>query len=384
MLLPDTTMQVSFLKDLVTQRNASSSYGCLNYLADRGRLADFINRGDFFPLRAEFHDYLSWAAARVRVPVDYATEIDTVTWRAGVFELHTPDRGVIRARNLVLGGGLRPKLPAGVTPGRRVFHNHEMLPRFHALPAASRRCYVVVGAGQSAAEVVAYLHDHTDAEVHAVFAKYGYTPADYSPYANRIFDADTVDEYYAADPGWRDRLMHYHRGTNYSAVDPALIDDLYRREYGERVDGRRRLFVHGASEVVELREHDADVEVTVAHRLPDTKSHLRAAAVIFATGFEPTPVADMLGDLANATRADRHGRPALDRLYRLQTADEITGQIFVQGNSEHTHGLTSTLLSNIAIRSGEITEDIARHRDDPQRGTPADLIDAGLSNGGHQ
>lgn len=92
MLLPDTTMQVSFLKELVTQRNASSSYGFLNYLADRGRLADFINRGDFFPLRAEFHDYLSWAAARVRVPVDYATEIDTVTWRAGVFELHTPDR----------------------------------------------------------------------------------------------------------------------------------------------------------------------------------------------------------------------------------------------------------------------------------------------------
>ena len=42
----------------------------------------------------------------MRVPVDYATEIDTVTWRAGVFELHTPDRGVIRARNLVLGGGL--------------------------------------------------------------------------------------------------------------------------------------------------------------------------------------------------------------------------------------------------------------------------------------
>jgi L-ornithine N5-oxygenase len=34
----------------------------------------------------------------------------------------------------------------------------------------------------------------------------------------------------------------------------------------------------------------------------------------------------------------------------------------VQGGTEHSHGLTSTLLSNIAVRTGEIVESIvARH-----------------------
>ncbi|MBJ7352623.1 MAG: L-lysine 6-monooxygenase, partial [Rhodococcus sp.] len=32
------------------------------------------------------------------------------------------------------------------------------------------------------------------------------------------------------------------------------------------------------------------------------------------------------------------------------------GSIYLQGGTEHTHGLTSSLLSNIAVRSGEIVK----------------------------
>ncbi|MCM3894050.1 SidA/IucD/PvdA family monooxygenase [Gordonia sputi] len=356
MLLPGATMQVSFLKDLVTQRNTSSSYSFLSYLNEHDRLGHFINRQDFFPLRVEFHDYLRWAAERVSVPVDYGSEISSVTFADGAFEIASTSGESVRARNLVLGGGLRAKLPAGVVAGPRVFHNHHVLPNLAKLPPLTHRRFAVIGAGQSAAEVAAFLHETTGAEVHAVFSKYGYTPADDSPYANRIFDAEAVDEYFSAEPAWRDRLLQYHRSTNYSAVDPVLIQDLYGREYTERVSGNRRLFVHGATEVTDLDETDDVARLRIAHRTTGEVIDLDCDAVVFATGFEPTPVADMLGDLAAHCAADQHGRPVLDRAYRLQTSPEITGQIFVQGNSEHTHGLTSTLLSNVAIRSGEILD----------------------------
>ncbi|MGC5259094.1 lysine N(6)-hydroxylase/L-ornithine N(5)-oxygenase family protein [Gordonia sp. DT218] len=362
MLLPGTTMQVSFLKDLVTQRNIRSAYTFLNYLAERGRLTHFINRQDFFPLRAEFHDYLGWAADRVDIPVEYSAEVKAVRWSDDHFEVVSPAHGVIQARNVVLGGGLRAKLPAGVTSGPRVFHNHRMLAHFAELPSRPNGRFVVVGAGQSAAEVAGYLHDETDAEVHGVFAKYGYTPADDSPYANRIFDPEAVDEYFSANAAWRDRLMQYHRSTNYSAVDRVLIEDLYRREYTERVSGERRMFVHGTSEVVELTETEDAARVRIANRLTGAETVLDCDAVVFATGFEPTTLSEMVGDLAAHCREDRHGRPVLDRLYRVETADDITGRIFVQGNSEHTHGLTSTLLSNVAIRSGEIVRAIVDDR----------------------
>src|SRR5689334_11511943 len=42
MLLEDATMQVSFLKDLVTLRNPKSDFSFLCYLQSRDRLIDFI------------------------------------------------------------------------------------------------------------------------------------------------------------------------------------------------------------------------------------------------------------------------------------------------------------------------------------------------------
>src|SRR5581483_10624347 len=45
MLIEDATMQVSFLKDLVTPRNPVSPFSFLTYLHARGRLIDFINYG---------------------------------------------------------------------------------------------------------------------------------------------------------------------------------------------------------------------------------------------------------------------------------------------------------------------------------------------------
>jgi L-ornithine N5-oxygenase len=189
-----------------------------------------------------------------------------------------------------------------------------------------------------------------------VFGKYGYTPADDSPYANRIFDPDAVVDFHQSSEELRAQLLSYHRGTNYSAVDPPLIDELYRREYGERVSGRRRLFVRGASEISSLVDSDAGVTVQVRHRPSQDVEVLQCDGVVFATGFEPTGLDDLLGPLARVCDVDDKGRPVVDRDYRVTTSGRITGGIYLQGATEHTHGLTSTLLSNLAVRSGELVE----------------------------
>lgn len=110
---------------------------------------------------------------------------------------------VHRARNLVIGTGLRPQMPEGVERGDRVWHNSELLRKVEGLAdgldGTSPSRFVVVGAGQSAAENVAYLHRRfPKAEICAVFSRYGYSPADDSAFANRIFDPEAVDQYFAA------------------------------------------------------------------------------------------------------------------------------------------------------------------------------------------
>ncbi|MFI7319008.1 lysine N(6)-hydroxylase/L-ornithine N(5)-oxygenase family protein [Streptomyces venezuelae] len=367
MLIDDATMQVSFLKDLVTQRNPTSEFSFLCYLKSKGRLTDFINHKNLFPLRVEFHDYLEWAAAKVDDQVSYGHEVVGVTpfVRDGVVEYldvtvrSAEGLAVHRARNLVIGTGLRPLMPEGVERGDRVWHNSELLAKVDGLEGTSPTRFVVVGAGQSAAENVAYLHRRfPEAEICAVFSRYGYSPADDSSFANRIFDPDAVDEYFEAPEGVKRRLMDYHGNTNYSVVDIDLIDDLYRESYREKVLGTERLRFLNVSRLTGVKETPDGVQATVKSLVTGEENPVDADVVVFATGYSPADPVGLLGEVADRCLRDDEGRVRVERDYRVATDADLRCGIYLQGGTEHTHGITSSLLSNIAIRVGEILDSV--------------------------
>jgi L-ornithine N5-oxygenase len=367
MLIDDATMQVSFLKDLVTLRNPSSEYSFLCYLQSKGRLIDFINHKNLFPLRVEFHDYFEWAAGKVDDMVSYGHEVVGVmpVVRDGAVEyLDVTVRSgegleVHRARNLVLGTGLRPLMPEGVERSDRVWHNSELLGRVDALEGTSPSRFVVVGAGQSAAENVAYLHRRfPEAEVCAVFSRYGYSPADDSAFANRIFDPEAVDEFFAAPKDVKRRLMDYHGNTNYSVVDIDLIDDLYRQMYQEKVLGTERLRFLNVSRLTGVTETPDKVRAAVTSLVTGEETHLDADVVVFATGYSPADPVGLLGEVADHCLRDDEGRVRVERDYRIATESDLRCGIYLQGGTEHTHGITSSLLSNTAIRVGEILDSL--------------------------
>ncbi|GAA2208807.1 lysine N(6)-hydroxylase/L-ornithine N(5)-oxygenase family protein [Nonomuraea monospora] len=367
MLLEGTTMQVSFLKDLVTMRNPTSEFSFLCYLQDKGRLPDFINHKTMFPSRLEFHDYLEWAAARFTEQVEYASEVVAVTpvEPAGTIELldvvvRQGDGTLVtrRTRNLVLAAGLEPVLPDGLVSDDRVWHSDELLAKLPALRDPRR--IVVVGAGQSAAEVTEHLHGaFPEAEVCAVFAKYGYTPADDSSFANRIFDPVAVDHFYSAPDEVKARLRDYHASTNYSVVDLDLIDELYRRHYQEKVQGKERLRILNASRLAEVERDEDGLRVTVEFLPTGERTLLETDVIVYATGYRPSDPLTLLGEVGRLCERLPGGGVRLDRDYRVVTSPALRCGVYVQGASEHTHGLTSTLLSATAVRVGEIAESVA-------------------------
>jgi L-ornithine N5-oxygenase len=230
-------MQVSFLKDLVTMRNPTSPYSFVSYLQAKGRLADFINNKTLYPFRTEFHDYLQWTAQHFESMVSYGSEVTAirpVTSDGAITHLDVtvqtgPDQvSVHRARNVVIGAGLVPRLPDDVVPGARVWHSAGLLAEVASLSESKPGSFAVLGAGQSAAEVAQYLHQtFPAADVHAIFSRYGYSVADDSPFANRIFDPAAVDDFFAAPDSVKEDLLRYHSGTNYAVVDLDLTRELY-------------------------------------------------------------------------------------------------------------------------------------------------------------
>ncbi|MGW2014885.1 lysine N(6)-hydroxylase/L-ornithine N(5)-oxygenase family protein [Streptomyces sp. NPDC001927] len=384
MLIDDATMQVSFLKDLVTLRNPSSEYTFLRYLQSKGRLIDFVNHKNLFPLRVEFHDYFEWAAAKVDDMVSYGHEVVSVepVVRDGVVEyLDVTARSgtetvVHRARNLVIGTGLRPLMPEGVERTDRVWHNSDLLAKVDGIEGTDPKRFIVVGAGQSAAENVAYLHRRfPQAEICAVFSRYGYSPADDSSFANRIFDPAAVDEYYTAPDDIKRRLMDYHGNTNYSVVDIDLIDDLYRQAYQEKVLGNERLRFLNISRLTGVEEAGDTVRATVTSLVTGEENVLDADVVVLATGYSQAEPLGLLGDVAGRCHRDEQGRVRVERDYRIATDPELRCGIYLQGGTEHTHGITSSLLSNTAIRVGEILDSILGRKPEPAPGVPQKVAD---------
>lgn len=376
MLIDDATMQVSFLKDLVTLRNPTSEFSFLCYLQNKGRLVDFVNGKSLFPLRVEFHDYFEWAAARVAHLVEYSAEVVAVRpvtedGEVRFFDVLSRDPAaperltVRRTRSLCVATGLEPHLPPGAALTERIWHNSELLLRVDQLRRSGEpvRRAVVLGAGQSAAEAVDYLHrSFPDAEICSVFAKYGYTPADDSPFANKIFDPEAVDLYYGAPRDVKQSLFDYHRTTNYSVVDMELIESLSRTMYQEKVQGRQRLRMMNVSRIREVEAHTDEVEVTVEFLPTGEREILAADLLVYATGYRPQGIGDNLGEIGKLCLRDDEDALQVGRDHRVATAPHVTADIYLQGATEHTHGLTSTLLSTTAVRAGEIRASLLTRR----------------------
>ncbi|KOV97471.1 L-lysine 6-monooxygenase [Streptomyces sp. NRRL B-1140] len=379
MLLPSTTMQISFLKDLATFRNPMSRFSFISFLHASNRLVQFVNNQDFFPTRQEFHQYLEWAAAGLSDRVTYGTEVTSIRPAPGggtldllEIEVRAGDgtTSVVTARNVVISTGLVPRLPEGVTADERVWHSSQFLSSFNARDPRELKSVAVVGAGQSAAEITRFFYDSLPhAQVSAVIPSYGYSVADDTPFANQVFDPGAVDEYYYGTDRARDAFWRYHRNTNYSVVDTDVIRALYQRSYDEQVRGTQRLHFRNLTRVVEVESTGEGTRMVLRSLLDDRTEDLAVDALVFATGYDGVDPARLLGDDFDAHFArDASGRHRVERDYRLVSSSGLTCGVYLQGGTEHTHGLTSALLSNMAVRSGEIADSIVLGRAERELG----------------
>jgi L-ornithine N5-oxygenase len=369
MLLPSATMQVAFLKDLATFRNPTSRFTFVSYLHESGRLAQFTNNLDFFPTRQEFHRYLEWAESKLTGLVSYDSKVTAIRPAAGSgpvdslrIEIRTGGgTRTVTTRNVSISTGLVPRIPDDVELDDRIWHSSEFLTKFRRVNPDDLTSVAVVGAGQSAAEITRYFHESIPhAQIYSVIPSYGYSVADATPFANQVFDPAAVDDYYFGTDQTRQAFWNYHRNTNYSVVDDDLLKDLYRRLYDEDVRGSRRLHFRNLTRLGTVKRAGGVVRLALHSLLDGDCQELCVDAVVLATGYDAMEPSALLRDLDRYCMRDKLGQLRVQRDYRIVTTPELRCAIYLQGGTEHTHGLSASLLSNIAVRSGEIADSIIR------------------------
>jgi L-ornithine N5-oxygenase len=370
MMLPGSKMQISFMKDLCFLRNPRSYFTFVNYLMTQGRLRQFANIRDFTPSRREFDDYLKWTASHFSSIVEYASRVEYIApiERHGVVELlevgvkntlkntmHT-----VKTRNLALAIGGEAKMPIA-SPSEHVFHSASFLDQIAKYPEDKKHRFLVVGSGQSAAEIYRYLiGTYKASEVWVTCSGIGFKQADDSEYVNDIFDSNLIDTIYSLDAAKRKRLLEKYIDTNYSVADLDIIQEIYREEYERGIGNSTPR--HGIKKFQKLHSIEKDgsgLRVTLKSTLTDEFIQLSVDAVICATGYSRANNAKLLKNI-EPYMLDPSGSAQLTRGYALKTTETFKPSIFIQGMSESSHGISDTLLSVISARSAEISEEFIR------------------------
>lgn len=182
MLLPNATIQVPFMADLVTMADPTSRYSFLNYCKLQGRIHRFFIKEDFYPLRREYSDYCAWVAGELGT-LRWSSEVVSVVRAAlpaagdatapgqedePLWAVTYRDVGAtspapvgapaathtVYARSIVSGVGTQPFVPAPLREAlgqRGVYHSSDYLHHRDDIRAA--RSVTIVGSGQSAAEI---------------------------------------------------------------------------------------------------------------------------------------------------------------------------------------------------------------------------------------
>ena len=362
MLIAGTSLQVSFIADLVTMVDPCSRFSFLSFLKDSERLYQFAIRDNNFVSRNEYNRYCQWVAQQLPC-LRFGAEVTEVRYDHGShgYLVETRCTGAsqrrrVWARNVVLGVGAAPRLPACVPrePSARVLHSAAYLE--HRAAALASRSVTLAGSGQSAAEIFHDLvqHKSPDSVVTWLTRAERFFPMEYSALTLEMASPDYIDHFYALRPAVRADVLS-RQDALYKGISFDLINRIYDLLYERTVAGARddvRMATNCELRAVDVGSRP--LALRFRHRELEREFTQHADMLILATGYEYR-LPSFVEPLRDHIQWDEHGRYVVNRDYSLACAQ---GGLFVQNAELHTHGFTASDLSIGPYRNGTILNNI--------------------------
>lgn len=377
MLLEGSDIQNHPLRDLVTPRNPRSRYTFTNFLHEHNRLYQHLNLPLHYPLRLEYAQYVGWVAGCFQHQVEYQREVIDILpvndsdGELSHYRVLCADGREYLALSVVLAPGRTPNIPEPFqrAPDPRVVHLNHYLPALEQLKAKGGGRVAVIGGSQSAVEIL--LHASSEpalTRVVGVTRNFGYRQKDTSPFSDEVYFPAFVDAFFAASPEHKDRLRQELVFTNYSAADIDVLNQLYVKQYANRLQDKDSLALLTCMET-EACEPGADgVTLRLRHFLGGDAVSETVDLVVLATGFLDLgrgPKRELwprvLETLSPQLCAERDTVDiTLDYRVRLQGAADRGAPLYLNGLCESSHGMGDAgSFSLLALRSQAIVQSLA-------------------------
>ncbi|ULT40979.1 SidA/IucD/PvdA family monooxygenase [Niabella defluvii] len=361
MLIPGSTLQVSYLADLVTLADPSSKFSYLNFLRQHNRLIQFGVHEQGYITRSEYNRYCRWVCGQL-TNLSFGYRVDSIQYNeqddffSVVCSGQNNRMQTFKARKLVVGIGSKPYLPCNAQEyiGNAVLHAADYM--YYRPEIIKSNNIAVIGSGQSAAEIFYdLLHQLNTKESSLNW----YTRSDrfyameHSKLNYEMTSPDYIDFFYQLDQEEKQRLLR-NQATLYKGINHQLINAVYDRLYS--------LFTEGHQNHIKIQAHAELKSISTnkdAYNLEFYHNALRkiftttARHVILATGYT-TGVPVFLNSLNDMIQYNIDGSLKIKRNYALDNADRV----FIQNAEMHTHGFNAPDLGLGAYRNAVIINTI--------------------------
>ncbi len=359
MLFPDATLQVSYLKDLVTLVDPTNPLSFLNFLSTNKRLYRFLTAGFSKIKRQEFNQYLRWVCDSLD-SLEFDSKVEDIQYNGGLFTIQANGKTVL-SKNLVMATGLTPKVPDCIKP----FQCSEVFHAIHYLKQnvqTKGKRIAVIGGGQSGAEIVYQLlskQEDAPSKLTWISSRPNFDPIDDSPFANEYYTPNYCDYFYTLSADTKNKL-NKDQTLSSDGVNMSLLEDIYRILYELDFIDDKKLDVEllPDSRLMEVIPVGNAYNLVGEKRLNKLLFTTEADIIILATGFEYREPA-FLKSIKHLISYE-NDRFKINPDYSIEWEHQECNKIYIQNGSRHVRGVADPNLSLIAWRSAKIINSLCK------------------------
>ncbi|ENW96453.1 lysine N(6)-hydroxylase/L-ornithine N(5)-oxygenase family protein [Acinetobacter sp. NIPH 298] len=362
MQLPNTVLQVPFMADLVSMVDPTNPFSFLNYLRHEQRLYKFYFLEQPHIPRCEYNHYCQWVAEQLDC-IEYQSRVLKIEPQTIGFKVVVESQGVQQSylcRHLVIGSGNVPYLPECLAKVQQQ-QPQQCLHSAQYMTYADADLHgdiVVLGSGQSAAEVFIDLFDEQQDEsrhqfdLHWFTRSQGFFPMEYAPLGLEHFSPDYAQHFYELPVQQKEQQLQ-QQALLYKGISAKTIREIYQKLYHRTIAGQRlQTHLHNQCELKDAEVLDTKkIRLYFQHRATAQAFHLDCDFLVAATGYF-TPDFEFMQLLKPYIEFDHKQRWKITDDYRV--VHHLNGNIFVQNQEMHSHGVGTPDLGLGAYRAATI------------------------------
>ncbi|WP_089604047.1 lysine N(6)-hydroxylase/L-ornithine N(5)-oxygenase family protein [Acinetobacter piscicola] len=370
MQLPNTVLQVPFMADLVSMVDPTSPFSFLNYLRHQQRLYKFYFLEQPHIPRCEYNHYCQWVAEQLDC-IEYQSRVLKIEPQTIGFKVVVESEGVQHSylcRHLLIGSGNVPYLPECLAKvqqqqPQKCLHSAQYMT--HA-DTDLQGDVVVLGSGQSAAEVFIDLFDEQQDEANHSFDLHwftrsqGFFPMEYAPLGLEHFSPDYAQHFYDLPVEKKEQQLQ-QQALLYKGISAKTIREIYQKFYHRSIAGQSlQTHLHSQCDLKDAEVLDTQkIRLHFQHRATAQSFHLDCDFLVAATGYF-TPDFGFMQLLKPYIEFDHKQRWQITEDYRV--VHHLNGHIFVQNQEMHSHGVGTPDLGLGAYRAATIINQLAERQ----------------------